>query len=412
MNELTDDLADWVACLPLVQRTLNCTPCAATGNIPPANIMFGNLTDTDRVLLHNPVEGVGDVALYYDNLLEAQRQLVKAVPVPKPRPVTQTTFTVGQAVVVTRPDNARGPSRLSPIYMGPYTVASLDGTLATLTNLRTRAEETYDLRRLVPFLGDYTPDDLTAFAAAGEQEYTVEDIIDHRSGRTKTRFRFRVRWAGYGPDDDTWLPYAEVRDLEALDRYFSLQGQTKHKLLDDAVDIFRAVVAEDVGRKAVPAEHAVPERIGGWLGAIGRGCYQLGPPREEVCHDEDVALLTRLDASPFVQTELDKADAVLCQLSFPPDSQPVKDALRAALEDEETRVKFMTHVLGGRLEGDPLPVTVTSNLYLFVTADNGPKLHVPRLTDVSEMLAAVLYAVDATNPVFQRQARNWALGRS
>ncbi len=34
-----------------------------------------------------------------------------------------------------------------------------------------------------------------------------------------------MRWEGYSPSDDTWLPYREVKDLEALDRYELLYPQ-------------------------------------------------------------------------------------------------------------------------------------------------------------------------------------------
>ena len=51
----------------------------------------------------------------------------------------------------------------------------------------------------------------------GVEEFEVDRIIDHqRRGRG---FRFLVRWKGYGPEDDTWLPGAQCRDLAALDSY-------------------------------------------------------------------------------------------------------------------------------------------------------------------------------------------------
>ncbi len=47
----------------------------------------------------------------------------------------------------------------------------------------------------------------------------MDEIIDHqRRGRG---YRFLVRWRGYGPGSDTWLPGVQCRDLEALDRYLA-----------------------------------------------------------------------------------------------------------------------------------------------------------------------------------------------
>ncbi|OJT04974.1 Transposon Ty3-G Gag-Pol polyprotein [Trametes pubescens] len=51
----------------------------------------------------------------------------------------------------------------------------------------------------------------------GVEEWEVKEIIDHRKrGRG---YQFLVRWKGYGPDADEWLPRREVAELEALDRY-------------------------------------------------------------------------------------------------------------------------------------------------------------------------------------------------
>ncbi len=56
----------------------------------------------------------------------------------------------------------------------------------------------------------------------GEEEFVVGEIIQHRSrpgrGRTKV-LEYLVRWKGYGPDEDTWLPKSELEDCEALDVY-------------------------------------------------------------------------------------------------------------------------------------------------------------------------------------------------
>jgi hypothetical protein len=49
--------------------------------------------------------------------------------------------------------------------------------------------------------------------AAGEVEYFIDKIIDERTrGRGK---QFLVRWLGYGPDADLWLPRRELSDTDA-----------------------------------------------------------------------------------------------------------------------------------------------------------------------------------------------------
>ena len=47
-----------------------------------------------------------------------------------------------------------------------------------------------------------------------EEAYYVDGILDERKrGRG---FQYLVRWRGYGPEDDRWLPSRELADCEAL----------------------------------------------------------------------------------------------------------------------------------------------------------------------------------------------------
>ncbi|GBE87359.1 Transposon Ty3-G Gag-Pol polyprotein [Sparassis crispa] len=51
----------------------------------------------------------------------------------------------------------------------------------------------------------------------GAEEWEVESIVNHRPrGRG---FQYLVRFRGYGPEHDVWLPGREVKDLAALDSY-------------------------------------------------------------------------------------------------------------------------------------------------------------------------------------------------
>jgi ''chromo'' (CHRromatin Organisation MOdifier) domain. len=47
------------------------------------------------------------------------------------------------------------------------------------------------------------------------EEYTIEKIIDER--RHGRGFQYLVRWVGYGPEEDCWLPRQELEDCQALD---------------------------------------------------------------------------------------------------------------------------------------------------------------------------------------------------
>jgi transposase InsO family protein len=59
--------------------------------------------------------------------------------------------------------------------------------------------------------------------AAAQTEYEVEAIMDKRTTRSGTSYR--VRWAGYGPDDDTWETEAALTDCqEAISAYENAQN--------------------------------------------------------------------------------------------------------------------------------------------------------------------------------------------
>ena len=70
---------------------------------------------------------------------------------------------------------------------------------------------------------DATRDDILRLAGLDHHEYVVESIIDHKGNSKRKRdMEFLIRWKGYEPSEDTWEPYAAVKDLVALDEYSKL----------------------------------------------------------------------------------------------------------------------------------------------------------------------------------------------
>ena len=56
----------------------------------------------------------------------------------------------------------------------------------------------------------------------GLMEHEIDKIIDSRPwGRG---YRYLVRWVGYGPEDDEWLPGRMLEDCEALDKWIENDG--------------------------------------------------------------------------------------------------------------------------------------------------------------------------------------------
>ncbi|KAK8395312.1 hypothetical protein O3P69_006181 [Scylla paramamosain] len=55
------------------------------------------------------------------------------------------------------------------------------------------------------------------------EEYEVEAVVDHR---VRGRFtEYKVRWKGFGPKDDSWVPEAELNCDNLLNKYFKIAGR-------------------------------------------------------------------------------------------------------------------------------------------------------------------------------------------
>jgi hypothetical protein len=137
----------------------------------------------------------------------------------KSTPDDPTQFDVGQHVLVSYPN--RPPNKLAPKWRGPLVVVEVKGNTYVCQDLCTHKVVSFHISRLKAYNMDSTPD-VTAVAAVDQDEWEVEEIVDHRGpkhGRPKSKLEFRVRWKGFEPEEDTWLPYAEVRELQALDAY-------------------------------------------------------------------------------------------------------------------------------------------------------------------------------------------------
>jgi hypothetical protein len=58
-----------------------------------------------------------------------------------------------------------------------------------------------------------------------QQMFAVEAIRRHRGHRArKAQMEFEVKWLGYPESDNTWEPWANLRDNRALHAYLQAQG--------------------------------------------------------------------------------------------------------------------------------------------------------------------------------------------
>jgi len=131
-------------------------------------------------------------------------------------PVTGDHFEVGDFVCVSYPE--KPPHKLAPRWRGPMTVISRNGNIYECMDLITQAVMTVDFDRLKRYIvRDIPPAEV---ALRDSDAFVVESVIDHiGSHKRKSELFFRVRWLGYGSEEDTWLVHRKVKYLAALDTY-------------------------------------------------------------------------------------------------------------------------------------------------------------------------------------------------
>ena len=64
-----------------------------------------------------------------------------------------------------------------------------------------------------------------------EEEYEVEDIINHRHHGKQHQLQYLIHWKGYSAADDTWEPADQVHADQLVKKYHSKHklSETRHK---------------------------------------------------------------------------------------------------------------------------------------------------------------------------------------
>ena len=119
-------------------------------------------------------------------------------------------------------------SKFKQRWIGPYTIRRVVSPVAyeLLLPRTLKIHPVFHVSLLKPYVEDTINPAPPAPPAPivnddGEEEFYVEEILNHRVrrfGRTP-RLEFLVRWTGYGPDADEYLPLADVQETVAYDRY-------------------------------------------------------------------------------------------------------------------------------------------------------------------------------------------------
>ena len=223
----------WSKYLPLVQRIINSSINSSTG-VTPAEIVFPNGLTLDRTLVSetNPIY----LSSYIKELQRAQAMIIKICEKNLRKKdqahidqysKERTIFPKGSYVLAEHRHNSlrRGPkSKLLPFLRGPMLVKShtADG-MYILQDIVTQRLAEYHVSRLRKFEhNEQTDSPLKVAVTDFPGEFIVQECLDMQGDPRKhgrKQLRFKIRWAGYGPEDDTWEPWDCVRDSDAVQKY-------------------------------------------------------------------------------------------------------------------------------------------------------------------------------------------------
>ena len=225
----------WSSYLPIVQLILNSTYDFSIDQ-SPCSLVFGDIFRTPIQGLFNvkSKEYTGnDFTEFVSELVRKRNEYVNASKkfieerdarlrekhAHNKQLIQHYKYTINDYVLLVH--NVRPPTKLSPILRGPFKIIDImRDDLLILEDLINFNRTTVHISKVVPYYcdEDILPQEVLSVRALDSEEFVVEAIVDHKEVAPGS-FHFRVRWLGFGEDEDTWLPFEEVRDLEALDLY-------------------------------------------------------------------------------------------------------------------------------------------------------------------------------------------------
>jgi hypothetical protein len=218
--------------LPLVMRILNSEVKTNTG-LSPAQILFGNTVDLGRHILHAPIAqpDKSEISLseYMAKLLQQQETLIKVAQATQLKHDSHhlsifnpelTEYPINSYVLLSHPAGDR--PKLQTKKKGPFQVVSFVGPKYVIQDLLSGKNFETHISNLSPFNFDSTRTNPVEVVMHDEQEFIVEDIVGHRGARHRRgSMQFHVKWLGYPDSENTWEPYANLRDTVKLTEYLA-----------------------------------------------------------------------------------------------------------------------------------------------------------------------------------------------
>lgn len=240
-----DSLYSWSDLVPFVYSIVNNTPKMPLA-ISPLSMVFGVFANYDRPLLEpRPIGTLSNPVDYVEGLLDWQTKLIDIAEGIQSRHYEKLAYNTatkdprafqeGDFVLqIKTSTGSRG--KLVTRWIGPRLVLSRQNNDAShpvleLLDLVTSKihEASIDDCRLMKtgwFEEKTVLHDLKKLAALDKEEYEVEKIVDHKPpgtdrlpGSKTSDYWFRVKWAGFSDEENSWEPYSELKNLEPLTEY-------------------------------------------------------------------------------------------------------------------------------------------------------------------------------------------------
>jgi hypothetical protein len=124
--------------------------------------------------------------------------------------------------------DSRPPSKLHTKWQGPLRIVKFSGNIYTLQDLVNMKLYDYHIKQIRPFKYDQMEVDPVDVARKDKGEFLVDEILNHRlitkGSKRRKDYEFLVSWVGYGPEDNLWTKWKDIRETAKLSKYLFTHG--------------------------------------------------------------------------------------------------------------------------------------------------------------------------------------------
>jgi hypothetical protein len=260
--------AKWHEYIPYVQKIINCCPHTVT-RVAPIDLQFPNVAG-DTTELQDYLSAIRQMSQeeavtewnkrnieYYRDLVDIAAKLQQDIDAEHLAERSQEKFTIYEddSWVLALPHRGRGAYRAQDdktksFYSGPYQVKSHLGNAYVVWDPVQDKLVEFHVTSLKPFVFDAEVVNPKDIKLGDAQEFEVAGVVDHefrespeeeeenahrrkkpKLGRQKrTDLFFKIHWAGYDENHDSWEPWSGVKDVDKVQEYCFARPELKRFL--------------------------------------------------------------------------------------------------------------------------------------------------------------------------------------